>query len=261
MFTRRLILAYFFVTAATTPLLIWFQLTVVLALIWAMAGFIFFIPSVVPNNRLFGPVITRFRTTHREVWLTIDDGPDPQDTPEILSLLSQYQVRATFFLIGKRAARHPELVREILRRGHTLGNHTFTHPEASFWMAHPSRLHQEIDHCAEVLSTITPQAQVSGFRAPVGMVNLFLHPALRRQKLRLIGWSSRGFDAVWTDPNKIVDRIWQEVAPGAIILLHEGNHPSGELPVNPRCLELLLDRLKSAGYAVVIPSLEQLSGK
>jgi hypothetical protein len=90
------------------------------------------------------------------------------------------------------------------------------------------------------------------------MVNLFVHPVLQRQKLRLIGWSSRGFDAVWTDPGKIVNRIWREILPGAIILLHEGNHPSGELPVNPRALVLLLDRLKSAGYAVVIPRPEHL---
>jgi len=176
MFARRLILAYFFVTAATTPLLIWFKLPIVLGVIWAVAGFFFFIPSVVPNNRLFGPVITRFRTTRREVWLTIDDGPDPQDTPKILNLLSQYRVRATFFLIGKRAAQHPELVREILRQGHTIGNHTFTHPGASFWMAHPSRLRQEIDHCTEVLSTIAPQVELSGFRAPIGLVKLCVHP-------------------------------------------------------------------------------------
>jgi peptidoglycan/xylan/chitin deacetylase (PgdA/CDA1 family) len=258
MFARRLILAYLLGSVASTPLLLWFNHPVFLAVLWTVAGFLFYIPSVIPNNRLFGPVITRFRTTRREVWLTIDDGPDPEDTPKILDLLSQYQVQATFFLIGKHAAQHPELVREILRQGHTLGNHTYTHPDASFWMANPSRLREEIDRCAEVLSSITSHVQPIGFRAPVGMVNLFVHPALRRNKLRLIGWSSRGFDAVWTDPEKIVNRIWQEILPGAIILVHEGNHPSGEPPVNPRSLKLLLERLKSAGYVTVIPSLDQL---
>lgn len=258
MLFRRLILSYLLITAVATPLLIWSNHPALMGLIWAVAGFLFFVPAVVPNNRWFGPVITCFRTTRREVWLTIDDGPDPHDTPKILDLLSRHQARATFFLIGKRAARHPELVREILRRGHTLGNHTFNHPQASFWMAHPPRLRKEIDHCAEVLSAISPQAELCGFRAPVGMVNLFLHPVLHRRPSRLIGWSARGFDSVWTDPQKIVGRIWPGVAPGAIILLHEGNHPPGDPPVNPRSLELLLDRLKSAGYAAVIPDPQHL---
>jgi peptidoglycan/xylan/chitin deacetylase (PgdA/CDA1 family) len=162
MFTRRLILAYLFATAASTPLLFWLNLPWVLGGIWAIAGFCFHIIAIVPNNKLAGPIVTRFRTSRREVWLTIDDGPDPQDTPKILDLLSKYQAHATFFLIGKRAAQHPELVREIIRQGHTLGNHTFTHPVASFWMAHSSRLGREIDHCGEVLSTIAPQEQLSG---------------------------------------------------------------------------------------------------
>jgi hypothetical protein len=92
-------------------------------------------------------------------------------------------------------------------------------------------------------------------------VNLFVHDVLQHRKLKLIGWSSRGFDMVWTDPVKIFNRIWRDVFPGAIILLHEGNHSRGKLAVNPQCLELLLKRLKSAGYAAVIPNPEQLAEK
>jgi peptidoglycan/xylan/chitin deacetylase (PgdA/CDA1 family) len=91
------------------------------------------------------------------------------------------------------------------------------------------------------------------------MVNLFVHDVLRHRKLKLVGWSSRGFDMVWTDPIKIFKRIWRDVFPGAIILLHEGTHPPGKLPVNPQCLELLLEQLKLSGYAAVIPNPEQLA--
>ncbi len=239
MFARRLILAYFVGSVASTPLLIWFNLPVVLAVLWAVAGFLFYIPSVIPNNRLFGPVITRFRTIRREVWLTIDDGPDPEDTPKSWIYLSQYQVHATFFLSSENVQRSIQNLsgkffgRAIL----WVITHILTQMLLFGWHILLAFARKSIA-CAEVLSSITSHVQQSGFRAPVGMVNLFVHPALRRNKLRLIGWSSRGFDAVWTDPEKIVNRIWQEIVPGAIILFHEGNHPLGELPVNPRSLKL-----------------------
>jgi peptidoglycan-N-acetylglucosamine deacetylase len=258
MVLRRFILAYIFSAVALTPIFLWNHVPQWAALLWIIAGLLFYLPAIIPNAGLFDPIVKRFKTTRREVWLTIDDGPHPEDNPQILELLAQYQARATFFLIGQRAAEHPTLVREIVRQGHTLGNHTLSHPLATFWLAGSVRLKHEIVTCSEVLTRLAPQGQLSGFRGPVGMTSFFLQPLLQRSQLKLIGWSCRGFDGVRQDPEKIVERIWKDVFPGAIILLHEGNRPTGCLPVNPRCLALLLERLKLAGYSAVIPSPEQL---
>gem|GEM_PF-4935336 len=96
-------------------------------------------------------VRTHFETPRQEIWLTIDDGPDPRSTGVILGLLDRHQARATFFVIGERVARYPELVREILRRGHTVGHHTHTHPTRTFWCAPASRVRAEIDNAFAAL--------------------------------------------------------------------------------------------------------------
>src|SRR4051812_6759239 len=88
---------------------------------------------LIPTTRGLGPVVTRFTTTRREVWLTIDDGPDPATTPKVLALLAAHRARATFFVIGEKVSRHPELVVEILRQGHSIGNHSHRHASPTFW--------------------------------------------------------------------------------------------------------------------------------
>lgn len=170
-----------------------------------------------PNSRLFGPIETG---CGKGVWLTIDDGPDPSDTPAILDLLDQHGAKATFFVIGKKAEQHPELIREIVRRGHRIGNHTWSHPQASFWCHGPIRTYREIARCQEVIKTITGEAP-SVFRAPVGHSNLFVHPVLETFGLRLVGWSSRGFDGVSASLPEVTRRIRASAADGGIILAHE----------------------------------------
>ncbi|NCQ65054.1 MAG: polysaccharide deacetylase family protein, partial [Alphaproteobacteria bacterium] len=86
---------------------------------------------------------------------------------------------------------HPELIREIVRRGHQIGNHTWSHPQASFWCHGPIRTYREIARCQSAIKAITGAAPTV-FRAPVGHSNLFVHPVLEKFGLRLAGWSSRG---------------------------------------------------------------------
>src|SRR5882757_3247428 len=87
----------------------------------------------------------RFATPRREVWLTIDDGPDPEDTPQLLALLAAHGARATFFVIGEKAAAHPALIRAITAAGHDVAHHTHTHPLGTFWCATPARVARELD--------------------------------------------------------------------------------------------------------------------
>lgn len=197
-----------------------------------------------------GPVVTRFETTQKEVWLTIDDGPSV-DTPAVLDLFDALGVKATFFVKGILAEQHADLASEIVRRGHTLANHSHTHPQATFWCLPPGRIASEIDDCNRVLEPITG-ARPRWFRAPVGMKNLAVHPALARRGMRLIGWTARGFDAIQSDPYEILRRLLPHLRPGAIIVLHQGREHS------LRVLEHVIVALKERGYAFVIPDDEQL---
>ncbi len=203
-----------------------------------------------PGCAWLGPVVTRFDAGgRREVWLTIDDGPDPEDSPRMLDLLDQRGARATFFLVGRRARQYPALVAAIRARGHGVANHTETHSRAWFWGFGPRRVGREIDRGREALG-----GDGGWFRPPVGMQNPFLAPALAARGMRHAGWSARGFDGVnGHDPARAAVRVLAGVRPGAILLLHEGHRgPRGERP-NVQGLELVLAGLAARGYAAVIP--------
>jgi peptidoglycan/xylan/chitin deacetylase (PgdA/CDA1 family) len=214
--------------------------------------------TLVPNCDWWGPVFTRFRTNEREVWLTIDDGPSPAHTPQILDLLRQFDARATFFLIGKNAEKYPHLVTEILTHGHTLANHTYSHPSTTFWCAGPAKTRREIGACGETLRTI-PERPALFFRAPAGLKNMFVHPVLARRGLVLVGWTVRGLDTVKRNPAAVAERVERGIVPGAIVLLHEGHRVETSPEFHVRCLELTLQRLCARGYRFVLPKVEQLA--
>jgi peptidoglycan-N-acetylglucosamine deacetylase len=226
-----------------------------------LAPWVFFSPApwlvwqfLVPTSRGFGPAIRRFHTPRKEVWLTIDDGPDPSTTPRVLDLLDAHQAQATFFLVGEKAVRHPELVTEIIRRGHTLGNHTHTHPQLDYWKANLTRTGEEMDRCtAAILSAGAPASP--WFRPPVGLKSFSLHHALAARDLELVLWSARGYDTKVRDPDSAVRRICRDLTPGAIILAHESG-PADSVRVE--VISRLLKQLDSAGYACVLPTSEQL---
>lgn len=195
---------------------------------------------LVPNNDWLGPVVTHVVTGRREVWLTIDDGPTA-DTAALLDLLDRMEVRATFFVKGMLVT--PDLVAAITSRGHTIGNHSHTHPSGSFWCLPPRALAREIDSC---LAVIPP---TNLFRAPVGHKNLFLHRLLRERGLRLIAFSARAYDAVVSDPERIARTIASQVKPGAIIVLHQGREWS------LRAIERTIEEVRALGYDFVIPAI------
>jgi peptidoglycan/xylan/chitin deacetylase (PgdA/CDA1 family) len=196
-----------------------------------------------PSTRLFGPV-----QTHCEdgIWLTFDDGPDPKTTPAILDLLDQSNANATFFVIGQKAAAHPELIREIHRRGHQIGNHTWSHPRGTFWCHGPIRTYREIARCQETLTSILGESP-KVFRAPVGHYNVFVHPVLRHLNLRLISWSSRGFDGVSSPVGDVMERIKRTLSPGGIVLAHEAT------PIATDVTTGILTLIAKNGWTVAIP--------
>ena len=217
-------------------------------------------PTLTATSQWLGPVVTHFATDRKEVWLTIDDGPDPVDTPRILDLLARYGARATFFVKGKHVRRYPEEAAEIIRQGHSLGNHSDTHPSARFWCFGPRMIAQEIDQCNKAILDVTGNP-TTWFRAPVGMKNPFVHPLLDARKMRLIGWSARGFDAVKNECSAVVNRICKDINPGSIILAHEGKREGRGGSSRRDCIESLIKKLSQEGYSFVVPTEDRLRSR
>lgn len=209
-------------------------------------------PTLRPSSEWLGPVVTSFRTRRREVWLTIDDGPDPVDTPLLLELFRRHSVNATFFVKGERAERNRDVIRKIIDAGHTVANHTYSHPSATFWCLPPGRIADEVDRCTAVLTEIVG-APPSLFRPAVGMKNPFVHPILRKRGLTLVGWSVRGFDGVGSDPERAAERIIRKAHAGAIILVHEGRSSGQQPSASVRCIQRVVEELSSRGFRFVIP--------
>jgi peptidoglycan/xylan/chitin deacetylase (PgdA/CDA1 family) len=191
-------------------------------------------PVLNPGCQWLGPVVRRM--PDRRILVTIDDGPDPKDTPVLLDLLDRHGMKAVFFMIGEKVAAHPELAREVVRRGHAIGNHTMSHPQASFWCAGPSRTRREIADCQKVIEDTTGVAP-RWFRAPVGHRNWFTHPVAGSLGLEVMAWNRRGYDAVETDADKVLKRLLTNLGPGDIVLTHEST------PIAARVLEGVLERI------------------
>lgn len=207
--------------------------------------------GLTPRSHGLGPNLDRLpggrAGSDRGVALTFDDGPDPEVTPRVLDLLERHRARATFFCIGERVERHPDLVAEIARRGHRVENHTHRHL-ALFSLLLPGGLGREIDRAQDAIERATGRAPVL-FRPPAGFRSLFLEPVLARRGLSLISWTRRGFDTVRRDPEAMLARLTDGLEPGEILLLHDGRaaRTEGDRPIVLEVLPRLLDRLEHQG--------------
>jgi peptidoglycan/xylan/chitin deacetylase (PgdA/CDA1 family) len=202
-----------------------------------------------PRSRWLGPNWTRLpaaAAARREIALTIDDGPDPAVTPQVLDLLDRYAARATFFCIGERAMRYPELCREIVRRGHAVENHSQRHRH-TFSLMGSAGLAQEVQTAQDTLTRICGQ-RPRFFRAPAGLRNPFLEPVLARLGLTLASWSLRAFDTRVKDADRVRHKLLEGLQAGAILLLHDG-HAARTAAGTPVILEVLPALLESASAA------------
>jgi peptidoglycan-N-acetylglucosamine deacetylase len=220
--------------------------------------------AVNPRSELFGPTV-RGTNSPRKLAITFDDGPNPKITPDLLKLLGRYQVRGTFFLIGRFARECPELVREIADRGHAIGNHTETH--ANLFWCRPPQIRAEIARCNEVLAAITGAAP-KWFRPPWGMRNPWVISNAAAAGLRTVMWTQlpgdwRGKPAEWLIPRMepIAERV-QKVgaandlpgtAGGDVLCLHDGDYRflSGDRSATLGALEHWLPRWRDAGLEFV----------
>jgi len=202
-----------------------------------------------PRSHWLGPNWTRLpaaAAARNEIALTIDDGPDPLVTPQVLDLLDRYGARATFFCIGEKAAQYPELCRDIVRRGHAVENHSQYHRH-HFSVMGLGGIMRELQAAQRTLGGITGR-QPLFFRAPAGLRNPFLEPALAQLGLQLATWSVRGFDTRVGDARRVTTRLLRAMQPGAIMLLHDGNaaRTAAGTPVILDVLPLVLEAAATA---------------
>ena len=177
-----------------------------------------------PRSHWLGPNWTRLpaaAAANNAIALTIDDGPDPSVTSRVLDMLDRHAAQATFFCVGEKAARYPELCRDIVRRGHCVENHG-QHHRHHFALMGYSGFMRELQLAQETLTAITGERPVF-FRAPAGLRNPLLDPVLARLGLRLVSWSARGFDTRSGDVARVKNRLIGGLQAGAILLLHDGN--------------------------------------
>ena len=213
-----------------------------------------------PRSHWLGPNMTSLpaaRSDPNAVAITIDDGPEPDVTPQVLEILAKHDAKATFFCIGEKVERHAELAREIVRRGHSIENHSQRHRH-NFSLLGPGAMRTEIAQAQASIARVTGSTP-RFFRAPAGLRNPFLDFVLAKLDLRLASWTRRGFDTVKHDADAVLHRLADPLAPGDILLLHDGHaaRSSSGQPVIVEVLPRLLDamagrRLKPIGLRAVL---------
>lgn len=221
-----------------------------LALLGIIAGFVFTLHAVLPGNRFYGPTFSEVKTSQKIVALTFDDGPYPPYTGQILDILREYEVPATFFVIGKNAEKHPDLIRRIAAEGHQLGNHTYNHID--LLKADRREIADEVDRCAKVIRDITGSApQV--VRPPHGFRDAVVLEVMAERGLKVVEWSAMSRD--WTNPGAatIVERTVSKVKSGAVILLHDGDGLAAAAPraQTVEATRRIIEQLTAQGYKFV----------
>ncbi len=198
----------------------------------------------------FGKNIVRLNTDQRIVALTYDDGPNPPYTERLLDVLAKHNVKATFFMIGNRIAKHPETVDRVIAEGHQIGNHTYSHPVLGFLP--PFYVQRQIERTDDLIRQHGIVEEIV-FRAP--MLTRFLPVAYVLAKLDRTHISCDVWSWDWTtqNPDKITKTVLKKIKPGSIIVLHDGKaenrkaNRSGTIEATDR----IITALKQDGYRFV----------
>jgi peptidoglycan/xylan/chitin deacetylase (PgdA/CDA1 family) len=179
--------------------------------------------------RMFVDAIVRGPEDARGVAFTFDDGPDPKTTREVLDALDEVNAKATFFVIAKKAEAHPELVREILERGHEIGLHSYEH-DRLFSLRSEERVRQDLEQGMRVLEDLTGERPLF-FRPPIGHTNPIIARVADALDLVVVGWSVSARDGLASAvPRSIVNRVRRGLGDGAIVLMHDASERGSHVP-------------------------------
>ncbi len=191
-------------------------------------------------SQFYSPVICEGDKSQKQIALTFDDGPVLDVTDQVLQVLSEHNVKGTFFCIGERLAQNRELGQRIHQEGHLLGNHSFHH---GFWfdLLPAAKMERELWQTDEEIAAITGE-QPEWLRPPYGVTNPALAKAAQQTGHKLAGWSVRSMDTVNKDAKAIAENVKRQLKPGAIILFHDSQ------PLLPEVLEDVIAFAKKEGY-------------
>ena len=192
----------------------------------------------------FTTVFTKAETNKKVIALTFDDGPT-EFTPQILDLLKKNQAKATFFCIGSQIEKYPEILERIIKEGHQVANHTFSHTNKMGFLSKDEVI-DEISKTDSILMKFGVKS--NDFRPPFGVTNPNIAKAISVTNKQVIGWNIRSLDTVIEDENKILNRIVPNLKPGSIVLLHDKFQRSVNV------LEQLLQVLKENNYETLTVS-------
>ena len=186
---------------------------------------------------LFPSLVWRKETLDKEIWLTFDDGPTPEVTPWILSILKKENVKATFFLVGQQIEEFPELVGTIIKDGHTIANHSYSHKNG--WLTNKEKYLEDIENC----QVLIPNNKL--FRPPYGKITKAQIAALKG-RYKIILWDVLSYDFKQsTSPKKVQENIIQNTTSGSIIVMHNNQMSFKNLePI----LGKTIQQLKAKGY-------------
>jgi peptidoglycan/xylan/chitin deacetylase (PgdA/CDA1 family) len=220
----------------------WF---VVVILIWL--GINAFGSSRISSNYHVKAFCNNPLETEKKIAITFDDGPSIF-TLEVLELLKKYNVKATFFCIGKNIEAYPEILKQIIAEGHLVGNHSYSHSKF-FDFYNAKKIQKEIQKTDELLEKFTSK-KINFFRPPYGVTTPSIRRALEKTQHTIIGWNIRSLDGGTKNQELIFNRIIKRVSPGGIVLLHDTASHSVLV------LEQFLQFLQQNNYKVV--SIEEL---
>lgn len=203
----------------------------------------------IPSSSFFLPVISRGASGRNAVALTFDDGPDPVTTPVLLSLLERHRVKATFFVNGGKAVRHPELTAEILAQGHTLANHSFSHDMLGAFKS-TQTMAREIEATQAALKAVGVEALA--YRPPMGITSPRLGRLMKAKGMVVVNFSCRARDGGNRWVKNLSGRILKRVRADDILLLHDlPPTPPSLLPYWVNEVDLILKGIRNKGLEVL----------
>ena len=199
--------------------------------------------------RMFADAVIRGPHDARGVALTFDDGPDPVHTRLVLDILDEHGAKATFFLIGRKVEKHPDVVQEIVARGHDVGVHGYVH-DRLLSLRGPRRVRRDLERAVRALENVTKKRPTL-FRPPVGHTNPTIARIAEQLDLTVVGWSAAGYDGIaGADPRKVLSRITRKLDDGDIVLLHDAAERDDHEPTAPKILSELLSVTKDKNLRI-----------
>jgi peptidoglycan-N-acetylglucosamine deacetylase len=211
--------------------------------------------SMAPTGQWFGRTFTGLGQGSKQLALTYDDGPNDPHTQRLLDVLARHKVHATFFLIGRYVQQRPDIVRELVKAGHVVGNHTFAHPLLILKSA--QELRSQLDKCDRALTDAVGEHS-NLIRPPFGGRRPAVLRIARRMGLEAIMWNVTGYDWDATSAEHIERKVTSRVRGGNVILLHDGGHRvfGADRSYTVTATDRLISRYKSEGYEfVTIPEM------